>query len=68
VPFFRDIDQNLLTSIAMILVPEYFNDGDFIIEEGTLGDKMYLIATGKVEIVINGVAKAKLGVGLFFGG
>jgi CRP-like cAMP-binding protein len=67
VPFFRDLDQNLITQILLILELEYYTTSDFIIEEGTQGDKMYFIAHGKVEVVVGGVSKAKMSSGQFFG-
>lgn len=60
--------EEFIAHIAQTLELEYFNPGDYVIEEGTLGDKMYFISSGKVEAVVNGVAKVKLGPGLFFGG
>jgi CRP-like cAMP-binding protein len=67
VPFFRDLDQNLITQILLILEVEYYTTSDFIIEEGTQGDKMYFIAHGKVEVVVGGVSKARMNSGQFFG-
>lgn len=52
----------------MILKVHHYLPGDYIIEEGTYGDHMYFIATGSVEAIVNGVARAKLSPGSFFGG
>lgn len=52
----------------MILKVNHYLPGDYVIEEGTSGDHMYFIAAGTVEAIVNGVARAKLSPGLFFGG
>ncbi|KAI8902615.1 hypothetical protein BC833DRAFT_616549 [Globomyces pollinis-pini] len=67
VPFFKDADKQFITQVVMILRVNHYLPGDYVIEEGTSGDHMFFIASGTVEAIINGVARAKLSPGLFFG-
>jgi CRP-like cAMP-binding protein len=67
VPFFKDADKYFITQVVMILKVNHYLPGDYIIEEGTSGDHMYFIASGTVEAIVNGVVRAKLSPGLFFG-
>ncbi|KAJ3325256.1 hypothetical protein HDV06_005013 [Boothiomyces sp. JEL0866] len=67
VPFFKDGDKFFIAQVVMILKVNYYLPGDYVIEEGTTGDQMYFIASGTVEAIVNGVARAKLSPGSFFG-
>ncbi|KAJ3262213.1 Potassium/sodium hyperpolarization-activated cyclic nucleotide-gated channel 3 [Boothiomyces macroporosus] len=67
VPFFKDGDKFFIAQVVMILKVNYYLPGDYVIEEGTTGDQMYFIASGQVEAIVNGVARAKLSPGSFFG-
>ncbi|KAJ3347756.1 Potassium/sodium hyperpolarization-activated cyclic nucleotide-gated channel 4, partial [Kappamyces sp. JEL0680] len=67
VPFFKDADQQFLTQVVMILKINHFLSGDYIIEEGTTGEHMFFIGSGTVEVIVNGVSRAKMVPGTFFG-
>jgi CRP-like cAMP-binding protein len=67
VPFFKDADKYFISQVVMILKVNHYLPGDYVIEEGTSGDHMYFIASGTVEAIVNGVSRAKLFPGLFFG-
>jgi CRP-like cAMP-binding protein len=47
---FRDADPQLLRSVADQLKSESFDSGSTIIREDDPGDKLYIIARGKVEV------------------
>ncbi len=46
---------------------EHFEEGDLIFAEGDVGDRMYVITRGKVEVVRDGRPLAVLGPGDYFG-
>ncbi|XP_064454824.1 potassium/sodium hyperpolarization-activated cyclic nucleotide-gated channel 1-like isoform X2 [Ornithodoros turicata] len=54
VPFLSHADPAFVSDMATRLRYEFFQPGDVIIKEGTLGTKMYFIQTGTVKIVLHG--------------
>lgn len=52
VPFFSHADPNFVTAVITRLNYEFFLPNDVIVREGTLGDKMYFIQEGLVEIYL----------------
>ncbi|CAF4419925.1 unnamed protein product [Rotaria sp. Silwood2] len=51
VPFFSNADPNFVSDVVTKLRFEVFQPGDQIIYEGTIGDKMYFIQEGVVDII-----------------
>lgn len=51
VPIFKGADPNLLREIAVCLRPVIYTPGDDIFSYGEVGDKMYFIRKGIVEVV-----------------
>ncbi|MBO9610829.1 MAG: ATP-binding cassette domain-containing protein, partial [Paenibacillaceae bacterium] len=51
-PFFRGVELDALEQIARLFVAEPFDTGATVVEQGDAGDKFYLIARGRVEVVI----------------
>lgn len=49
-PFFRDMDVEVLKEIKDLFNTETFVAGQTIIHEGDIGEKFYLIARGRVEV------------------
>jgi CRP-like cAMP-binding protein len=68
VPFFANADQNFVSDVVTKLKFEVFQPGDFIIREGTIGDKMYFIQEGVVDIMSNNEVMTTLSDGSYFGG
>ncbi|XP_022242475.1 potassium/sodium hyperpolarization-activated cyclic nucleotide-gated channel 2-like [Limulus polyphemus] len=69
VPFFSNADQNFVNDVVTKLHYEVFQPGDTIIKEGTIGNKMYFIQEGIVDIVmLNGEIATSLSDGSYFGG
>jgi len=69
VPFFTHADPNFVTDVVTKLEYEVFQPGDYIIKEGTIGNKMYFIQEGIVDIVTkNGEVATSLSDGSYFGG
>lgn len=71
-PILEQADDNFLASLAEQFQVETANAGDEIIKEGDAGDKIYLIAEGKVDVSKlgkrnNKVQLAVLGSGNYFG-
>ncbi|MSP56608.1 MAG: glucose-6-phosphate dehydrogenase [Myxococcales bacterium] len=68
VPLFAGSDPSFLNSLLMILEPDVFEPGDFIVREGDSADAMFFIARGAVEVIdASGERVKELGVGDFFG-
>ncbi|KAI5708516.1 hypothetical protein M8J77_024333 [Diaphorina citri] len=68
VPFFANADSNFVSDVVTKLKYEVFQPGDIIIKEGTIGNKMYFIQEGIVDIVMaNGDIATSLSDGSYFG-
>ncbi|KAG1682358.1 Potassium/sodium hyperpolarization-activated cyclic nucleotide-gated channel 2 [Nymphon striatum] len=68
VPFFANADSMFVSDVVTKLKYEVFQPGDIIIKEGTIGNKMYFIQEGIVDIVmINGEVATSLSDGSYFG-
>ncbi|KAL7669052.1 hypothetical protein ACOME3_009723 [Neoechinorhynchus agilis] len=69
VPFFANADQNFIDNIITKLEFEMFQPGDVIILAGSVGEKMYFIQEGVVDIVrsSDGEVSTTLGEGSYFG-
>lgn len=74
IELFRNIDEKILESLAPVLKEEYFKDGQNIFIEDDVGDEIYFIFSGEVEIIklINKEENvvqslSSLGKGEFFG-
>jgi len=52
VPFFRDSGNGFISSLATSLQAVVTFQNDLILEEGTTGDSMYFISSGKVQIFV----------------
>jgi len=69
VPFFTHADPVFVMSVLAHLQFELFQPGDYIIREGAVGDKMFFIDDGVVDIVTSdGVDATCLSDGSYFGG
>jgi ATP-binding cassette subfamily B protein len=51
-PFFRGIESDALQQVTRLFVTEKFEAGVPVVEQGDQGDKFYLIARGKVEVIV----------------
>jgi ATP-binding cassette subfamily B protein len=72
VPLFTGLDPQLLIATAKRLTLEHFEEGEIIINQGEIGDKLYLIAQGQVEVFGSDPSGRQrlltvLGVGDYFG-
>jgi glucose-6-phosphate 1-dehydrogenase len=68
VPLFKDIDAVWLHNIAMMLQPRVASAGEVIAQRGSVGNEMYFICRGQVEVLnAAGVRLTTLAEGDFFG-
>ncbi len=69
VPMFRGAPDEFIRQIVLNLKPVLYTPGDFIFRKGEIGDQMYFISRGRVEIVSEDgqTVFATLGDGSFFG-
>ncbi len=69
VPFFQNTSENFIREIACELRPVVFTPGDYVMRKGEVGDVMYFISNGSVDIVSDdGIQRfKKLYEGDFFG-
>ena len=68
IPLLSDLEDSILDELAANLVAERFSEKQIVFRQDEVGDKFYLIAHGKVEVLIeNSRLVAKLGIGDYFG-
>jgi len=69
VPFFTHADHNFVSDVVTKLEFEVFLPGDVIIRHGTIGNKMYFIQEGIVDIIAEDQRViTSLSDGSYFGG
>lgn len=51
IPLFEDLTDNELNKILNITNVEGYNENQFVIKEGELGNKLYIILSGKVTVL-----------------
>lgn len=69
VPFFAKADIDFVNAVVTKLKYEVYQPGDIIIKEGTIGNKMYFIQEGIVDIIMsNGEIATSLSDGSYLGG
>ncbi len=66
VPFFQTLDPTAITEITHMLRRVEVPERTAVIRRGRVGDCMYFIAAGEVEVAVEPVP-VRLGVGAFFG-
>ena len=68
VPLFEGVDSVFLSSLVMVLKPLVFSDGEDIIRKGDVGEEMYFICRGDVQVIgENDEVLSTLNEGSFFG-
>lgn len=68
VPFLKEGGPDFITLITNSLTFDVFLPGDVIIKEGALGNEMYFIRNGIVDIEVEGYHITTLSEGDYFGG
>ncbi|KAJ3272741.1 hypothetical protein HDV01_005269 [Terramyces sp. JEL0728] len=67
VPFFKGATKEFFSEVFTALRMVAFEAGDVIIEKGTIGEEMYFIIGGSVNVVINDVVTFTMSAGMYFG-
>ncbi|KAJ3256271.1 hypothetical protein HK103_005634 [Boothiomyces macroporosus] len=67
VPFFKGASKEFFSEVFTALRMVTFDAGDLIIEKGTIGEEMYFIIGGSVNVVINDVVTFTMSAGMYFG-
>ncbi len=68
VPLFATLDRGTISEISRMLTVKRFSKNETIIKQGDIGDSMYFILEGEVEVVIQDSDKiVQLKKGQFFG-
>ncbi|MCE9599761.1 MAG: cyclic nucleotide-binding domain-containing protein [Spirochaetia bacterium] len=57
VPFFGDADEDLIRDVVMALRPVVYVPGSLVIRQGDVGDCMFIVSSGTVEILATDNAK-----------
>jgi CRP/FNR family cyclic AMP-dependent transcriptional regulator len=66
-PLFKGIDAQGLAMLASLATPVDFPAGHVIARQGEIGTGFFVIVSGEVRVVRDGVVVARLGPGEFFG-
>ena len=69
IPFFRNLPAGALDAVAAQLQPEHHTPGDVVFRQGEPGETMYLVVSGRVEVLAGAdqAPLAALGPGSFVG-
>jgi voltage-gated potassium channel len=67
VSLFKSANEIFIREIVRLLQPMVFLPDDYIIRQGELGDCMYFLSEGDVEVLVGGTKVAQLGAGSPFG-
>lgn len=67
VPFFVSLNGQALERLASALIPVSARPGAGIITQGQLGDRFYIIASGEVQVGVDGTPVRTMGAGESFG-
>jgi MFS family permease len=67
IEFFRPLPPPVLEGLAGAMVPMGVEAGREIVREGEAGDRFYVIASGQVEVVNDGLLMNEEGPGEYFG-
>jgi CRP/FNR family transcriptional regulator, cyclic AMP receptor protein len=64
---FSEISENDLLAIAMQLREIQYEENTVVFEQGDLGTSLYIVATGEVEVIVNGKVVSTIGEKNIFG-
>ncbi|MBK24913.1 MAG: protein phosphatase [Halobacteriovorax sp.] len=67
IPLFKNFDYQEITKLLEVIEVHKWGPGELILEENFLGEEMYIILTGKVEVIKGELKVAELKPGHFFG-
>eukprot|EP00238_Polyblepharides_amylifera_P006267 CAMPEP_0196579758 /NCGR_PEP_ID=MMETSP1081-20130531/24493_1 /TAXON_ID=36882 /ORGANISM="Pyramimonas amylifera, Strain CCMP720" /LENGTH=934 /DNA_ID=CAMNT_0041899429 /DNA_START=182 /DNA_END=2986 /DNA_ORIENTATION=+ len=67
IPLLADVSADQLSEVVDSFVYETFAPNEYIIKQGNVGTKFYIMQKGKVKVHVNGKEVATLGAYTFFG-
>ena len=67
IPLFKPLPAPAIDQLASSLIPVHATAGTEIVRQGDPGDRFYVIASGEVDVVIDGSHVGTLGPGEYFG-
>lgn len=67
IPIFSPLSPPVLEGLAARLEPVLVGAGEAIVRQGDAGDRFYVVASGEVEVAIDGRPQGSLGPGEHFG-
>ncbi len=71
ISFFKDLPPDMLDALAAKLRHEHYRQGEVVVVEGEIGDSLYFIESGQVQVSVGSGANERivnyLGPGNFFG-
>jgi len=67
VDLLKEIEGEVLADIAFILEELSYDEGAYVVYEGELGQELFIIVEGEVDVVIGGQKVGKFGPGESFG-
>lgn len=53
IPFFADLDGDVLLNLAERLASENYSEGDDIVRQGDIGEKLYILASGAADVIVD---------------
>lgn len=66
-PFFAQVPEKAMTTLVLAFEEEVYGPGQYIFHEGEVGDELYFIMRGSVEVLKDISPVAELHEGQFFG-
>lgn len=67
IPILGAMNEEEIKSLMRLFIPAIFKKGDIIIQEGGSPSNLYVIKSGDVSVLKNGIELIKLGLGDSFG-
>ncbi|CEM24679.1 unnamed protein product [Vitrella brassicaformis CCMP3155] len=66
-PVFQGADESFVADVCGEMQRRYFSPGEVVLQENSIGDSMYILANGTVDVLKGGVKVATLSEGSVFG-
>lgn len=66
-PFFSEMDREAFQELVARMTTRKLSAGEVVVEEGEIGDALYVIVRGEVDVFQGTHLRARLGAGAFFG-
>lgn len=67
IAIFADLDAESLALLVTVLNPMIASDDEWIVEQGSWGDEMYIVMLGEAEAIKDGELRCVLEAGAYFG-